>query len=51
MLRKALDDLSPALADLKKRVAALEAQPLPAKAALRSVAKTADGAPTRCQRR
>ena len=44
MLRKALDDLSPALADLKKRVAALEAQPLPAKAALRSVAKTADGA-------
>lgn len=44
MLRKALDDLSPALAELKKRVAALEAQPLPAKAALRSVAKTADGA-------
>ena len=44
VLRKALDDLSPALADLKKRVAALEAQPLPAKAALRSVAKTADGA-------
>jgi hypothetical protein len=44
VLRKALDDLSPALADLKKRVAALEAQPLPAKAALRSVAKTSDGA-------
>ena len=44
VLRKALDDLSPALAELKKRVAALEAQPLPAKAALRSVAKTADGA-------
>jgi hypothetical protein len=44
VLRKALDDLSPALADLKKRIAALEAQPLPAKAALRSVAKTADGA-------
>ncbi len=44
VLRKALGDLSPALADLKKRVAALEAQPLPAKAALRSVAKTADGA-------
>ena len=43
-LRKALDDLTPALADLKKRIAALEAQPLPAKAALRSVAKTADGA-------
>jgi len=44
VLRKALDDLSPLLADLKKRIAALEAQPLPAKAALRSVAKTADGA-------
>ena len=44
VLRKALDDLSPALADLKKRIAALEAQPLPAKAALRSVPKTADGA-------
>ena len=44
VLRKALDYLSPALTDLKKRVAALEAQPLPAKAALRSVAKTADGA-------
>ncbi len=43
-LRKALDDLTPALADMKKRIAALEAQPLPAKAALRSVAKTADGA-------
>jgi hypothetical protein len=43
-LRKALDDLSPALADLRKRIAALEAQPLPAKAALRAVAKTADGA-------
>ena len=43
-LRKALDDLSPALADLKKRLTALEAQPLPAKAALRSVAKIADGA-------
>jgi hypothetical protein len=44
VLRKALDDLSPALADLKKRIAALEAQPLPAKAALRSVPKAADGA-------
>jgi hypothetical protein len=44
VLRKALDDLSPALADLNKRIAVLEAQPLPAKAALRSVAKTADGA-------
>jgi hypothetical protein len=43
-LRKALDDLAPALADMKKRIASLEAQPLPAKAALRSVAKTADGA-------
>jgi hypothetical protein len=43
-LHKALDDLTPALADLKKRIAALEAQPLPAKAALRSVPKTADGA-------
>ena len=43
-LRKALDDVSPALADLAKRVAALEAQPLPAKAALRAVAKSADGA-------
>jgi hypothetical protein len=43
-LRKALDDLAPALADMKKRIAALEAQPLPAKAALRSVTKTTDGA-------
>jgi hypothetical protein len=43
-LRKALDDLAPALAEIKKRIAALEAQPLPAKAALRSVAKTAGGA-------
>ena len=43
-LRKALDDLTPSLADMKKRIAALEAQPLPAKAALRSVTKTADGA-------
>jgi hypothetical protein len=43
-LRKALDNLSPALADLGKRIAALEAQPLPAKAALRAVAKSADGA-------
>ena len=43
-LRKALDDLSPRLADLTKRIAALEAQPLPAKAALRPVAKTEDGA-------
>ena len=43
-LRKALDELAPALADMKKRIASLEAQPLPAKAALRSVTKTADGA-------
>ncbi len=43
-LRKALDDLAPALADMNKRIASLEAQPLPAKAALRSVTKTADGA-------
>jgi hypothetical protein len=42
-LQKTLDDLSPTLADLMKRVAALEAQPLPAKAALRAVAKSADG--------
>ena len=41
-MRKALDILTPALADMKKRLAVLEAQPLPAKAALRSVAKTAD---------
>ena len=43
-LRKALDELTPSLTDMKKRIAALEAQPLPAKAALRSVTKTADGA-------
>ena len=42
-LRKALDDTRQTLADLAKRVAALEAQPLPAKAALRAVAKSADG--------
>jgi hypothetical protein len=43
-LRRALDDFAPALTDMKKRIAALEAQPLPAKAALRSIAKAADGA-------
>ena len=43
-LRKTLNDLSPELDDLRKRVAAIEAQPLPAKATLRAVAKTADGA-------
>jgi hypothetical protein len=42
-LRKSFNELSPALADLVKRVAALEAQPMPAKAALRAVAKSADG--------
>jgi hypothetical protein len=42
-LRKALDDTRRALADLGKRVAALEAQPLPAKAALRAMEKSADG--------
>ena len=42
-LRKALDAVSPALAELAKRVAALEAQPAPAKAALRALAKSADG--------
>ena len=43
-LRKAFQDLTPALTDMKKRIRALEAQPLPAKAALRSVTKTGDGA-------
>ncbi len=42
-LRKALDETRQTLADLAKRVAALEAQPLPAKAALRAVEKSADG--------
>ena len=41
-LRKSLADLSPAVADLTKRLAALEAQPLPARAALRAVPKSAD---------
>jgi len=41
--RKALDEVSPALADLAQRLARLEAQPLPAKAALRAIAKSADG--------
>jgi hypothetical protein len=44
-LRTALDDVSPALAELTQRIAKLEAQPLPAKAALRAIAKSADGAP------
>jgi chemotaxis protein histidine kinase CheA len=42
-LRKALDEVSPALADLAQRMARLEAQPLPPKAALRTIAKSADG--------
>ena len=41
-LRKSLADLSPAITDLAKRLAALEAQPLPARAALRAVPKGAD---------
>ena len=41
-LRKSFDEASPTLANLEKRIAALEAQPLPAKAALREVSKTAD---------
>ena len=41
-LQKALEEVSPALADLAKRVAALEAQPLPARAAVSAVAKSAD---------
>ncbi|HEY1944106.1 MAG TPA: hypothetical protein VGH40_18490 [Roseiarcus sp.] len=41
-LRNALEALSPAVADLTGRIAALEAQPLPARAALRPVAKSAD---------
>ena len=43
-LRKSFADASPALAELEKRIAALEAQPMPAKAALRALSKTADGA-------
>jgi hypothetical protein len=43
-LRTRLDDLTPDLAALTARIAALEAQPLPAKAALRAIAKSADGA-------
>ena len=41
-LRRALDDASPVLADLTQRIQRLEAQPLPAKAALRAIAKSAD---------
>ena len=43
LLRKGLDGLAPALADLAKRVTALEAQPLPPKAAVRSIGRSADG--------
>ena len=42
-LRKRLDAMAPDLAALSSRLAALEAQPLPAKAALRAVSKQADG--------
>jgi len=41
-LRKTLAALAPDLEALRRRVAALEAQPLPAKAALRAVPKSAD---------
>ena len=41
-LRKSLSDVAPTIADLAKRLAALEAQPLPAKAALRAVPRTAE---------
>ncbi len=41
-LRKSLADVAPTIADLAKRLAALEAQPLPARAALRAVPKSAD---------
>jgi hypothetical protein len=43
-VRKAPDDLTVALADMKKHIAALEAQPLLAKGAQRSVPKTVDSA-------
>jgi hypothetical protein len=42
-LRTRLDELTPGLAALASRIEALEAQPLPAKAALRAVAKSSDG--------
>jgi hypothetical protein len=41
-LRKSLADVEPGLAALAKRVAALEAQPAPARAALRAVPRSAD---------
>jgi len=43
-LRTRLDEMAPGLAALAARLEALEAQPLPARAALRAVAKSADGA-------
>jgi hypothetical protein len=43
-LRTRLDEIAPGLAALAARLEALEAQPLPARAALRAVAKSADGA-------
>jgi hypothetical protein len=43
-LRSRLDELAPGLAALVARLEKLEAQPLPARAALRTVAKSADGA-------
>jgi hypothetical protein len=41
-LRKSLADVEPGLAALAKRVAVLEAQPLPARAALRAMPRGAD---------
>ncbi len=43
-LRTRLDVMAPDLAALASRIAALEAQPQPARAALRAVSKSADGA-------
>ena len=42
-LREALEEMSPRVRDLAERVGKLEAQPAPAKAALRSLSKSADG--------
>jgi hypothetical protein len=44
-LHKAVSALSPALSDLSKRIAVLEAQPLPPRAALRAVRKSEDDEP------
>jgi hypothetical protein len=43
-LRAAIADVTPQLETLTKRVATLEAQPLPARAALRAAAREWDGA-------